>query len=135
MGSAGAALGNELWSGPQFPPVRAAERMETVHSAWHAGNTGNRKGGCRHENEPLTAWLKYPEMCPASQMIRASSFSPLDLVSQSVVHAAAAATPWHVLKMQTLSPILDLLNAKLHFQQGPPLSPKAGRMLGSPEEV
>lgn len=68
-------------------------------------------------------------------MIRAGSSSPLDLVSQSVVHAAAAATPGHVLKMQTLSPILDLLNAKLHFQQGPRLSPKAGRMLESPEEV
>ena len=68
-------------------------------------------------------------------MMRAGSFSPLDLVSQSVVHAAAAATPGHLLKMQTLSPILDLLNVKLHLQQGPPLFLKAGRMLESPEET
>ena len=37
-------------------PGRAAEMMGTVlFSAWPAGSTGNREGGCKPEDEPLTA--------------------------------------------------------------------------------
>ena len=75
-------------------------------------------------------------MCPASEMIVAGSFSPLDFASQNMVHGpVASATPGHLLKMQTFIPILDLLKVKLHFQQVASLFLKADHILESPREV